>query len=402
MPYFFASAVEARISSGVIFFSILSRIACEPLLHAQRQPLAAGEAHLLEQLVGEEVDAGIAAPEEAHLALAHLLAELEDALLLRGEGVVLDLDHLHGKARAHLLHRVEHVVERVGAEGRGPTSSRSRRTLHDHAQPREVIMMCVSKYSWGEARSSRLATLLRCGPSSTSPPSRYTLPAMPRVSSPFERRIDDLEERHVTLRRDTPCRHARSRGASSGPSGVACGPPTTTCAAGVATLDDLRDELHAAPVRGPAGHAPELGIELRDDLLDLGPGIRREVQDLDLMPRAKRLRAERKEAVGGLVEIRVEVPPAGTRAAAPRPRGSACSPPPRRSSRAAGRRGQSAWPDDAASRECALRGRREVPVHLDHPHLEHVAGERDAKRDAERALRPGRSGSRSPGSGIET
>ena len=31
MPYFFASSVDAMISSGVIFFSILSRIDCAPL-----------------------------------------------------------------------------------------------------------------------------------------------------------------------------------------------------------------------------------------------------------------------------------------------------------------------------------------------------------------------------------
>ena len=57
-------------------------------------------------------------------------------------------------------------------------------------------------------------------------------------------------------------------------------------------------ERDAAAVRGPARHAEEVGVELRDDLFDPRPREGGEVEDLDLVSRADRLRAERKSPYG--------------------------------------------------------------------------------------------------------
>src|SRR5207249_1983875 len=76
-------------------------------LDAEREALAAGEAHLAEELVGEEIDARVAAPEEREAALADAAAKLDHALLVRRERVVLDLDHLDRQTREDAGDRVE-------------------------------------------------------------------------------------------------------------------------------------------------------------------------------------------------------------------------------------------------------------------------------------------------------
>ena len=118
MPYFFASSVDSTISSTVIFLSMRVEDLLRARLDAEAQALAAGEAHLAEQLVAEHVDARVAAPEEAEAARADAAAQLEDALLVRGEGVVLDLDHLHRQARDGPLQRVEDVGHRLARKPR--------------------------------------------------------------------------------------------------------------------------------------------------------------------------------------------------------------------------------------------------------------------------------------------
>ena len=71
--------------------------------------------------------------------------------------------------------------------------------------------------------------------------------------------------------------------------------------------DSLGDDGHAAAVRRPARHAVDVGVDRPQHFIDPRPRESREVDDLDGMPRPHRLRAEREEAVGGLMEVRVEV-----------------------------------------------------------------------------------------------
>ena len=200
MPYFLASSVDAMISSTVIFLSILSRMRCEPDLDAQAEALAAGEAHLAQELVGEQIDARVAAPEEAELALAHPLAQLEDALLVGREGVVLDLDHLHGEPRGDLLHRVEHVARSSARESRGPTWSRRRRTCTPTGSR--------ARSSGCGYRSSRAATRACRGWRSSRGRAPMHDSAVlrgrrcrrcPSVLCPASSRVNDLEERQVAL-----------------------------------------------------------------------------------------------------------------------------------------------------------------------------------------------------------
>src|SRR5262249_49401763 len=54
-------------------------------------------------------------------------------------------------------------------------------------------------------------------------------------------------------------------------------------------------------------HAVHVGVERADDLAELAPRVRREVQDLDVVPGADRLRADGEQAVGRLVEVGVQV-----------------------------------------------------------------------------------------------
>src|SRR5262249_35256427 len=54
-------------------------------LHTEAEPRAAGQAHLAQELVGEQIDARVAAPEEAQVPGADLAAELDDALLVGRE-----------------------------------------------------------------------------------------------------------------------------------------------------------------------------------------------------------------------------------------------------------------------------------------------------------------------------
>ena len=118
--------------------------------------------------------------------------------------------------------------------------------------------------------------------------------------------VDDLEERDVALAEaDSVDVGVIAEELGTERSGVRSADGNVRVR--VSPLDDLGDELHAASIRGPAGHAPQLGVELGDDLLDAVPRLRREVDDLDLVPGADRLRTEREEAVGRLVEVGVEV-----------------------------------------------------------------------------------------------
>ena len=101
MPYFLASSVDSMISSTVIFLSILSRIVCDPLSTPRQRRWQPARRISRRSSSDEQIDARVAAPEEAELALADAAAKLEDALLVGREGVVLDLDHLHREAREH-------------------------------------------------------------------------------------------------------------------------------------------------------------------------------------------------------------------------------------------------------------------------------------------------------------
>ena len=110
-------------------------------------------------------------------------------------------------------------------------------------------------------------------------------------------------------------------------SGVACGPPTTTCARGCSRLISARHERHAAAVRRPAGQAEEVRVERRAATSSTRRHAkRRQVDDLDLVPRAQRLRAEGEEAVRRLEEVARRDPPRRTRWAAPRRPTSGASP----------------------------------------------------------------------------
>ena len=198
MPYFFASSVDSMISSTVIFLSIASRIFCEPDSTPEAQALAAGEAHLAQQLVAEHVDARVAAPEEAELALADALAELEDALLVRRERVVLDLDHLHGRAsdapsRARRARRA-----RIARGSRGPRSSPRRRRCSATGS-RATSSRCACRSSRAATRGVEVLERRPVGAISTRSPSRYAVPGDAGDRLPSLEPIDELEERRVAL-----------------------------------------------------------------------------------------------------------------------------------------------------------------------------------------------------------
>ena len=99
MPYFLASSVDAMISSTVIFLSMASRIACEPdstprLRRSQpaRRISLSSSSPSTSTRVSQLHD-------ELQPARADAAAQLDDALAVGGEGVVLDLEHLHGRPR---------------------------------------------------------------------------------------------------------------------------------------------------------------------------------------------------------------------------------------------------------------------------------------------------------------
>lgn len=61
----------------------------------------------------------------------------------------------------------------------------------------------------------------------------------------------------------------------------------------VLSFVQIGDQAHVATVRGPARHSPDVGIERADDLFDLAPRIRREVEDFDLVTGANGFSVER-------------------------------------------------------------------------------------------------------------
>ena len=274
-------------------------------LHPQAQALAAGEAHLAEQLLAEDVDAGVAAPEEVELALADAAAELEHALPVGGEGVVLDLDHLHRQARHHLLQRVEDVGHRVAAEAAAPRRLRAA----EGAGPRapagghhdvgvEVVVRRRERVEVGDGRPIRTGH----HPGARSP----DRPGDPGGRPPRGEALDQLQERRLALAAGDGV-DLRVMGEHLGRQRRGVRAPDQDVSGGVVPAQRPRDEGDAAPVRRPAGHAVEVGVERGQDLRGARPGERRQVEDLDLVPRTESLRPQREQPVRRLIEVRVEV-----------------------------------------------------------------------------------------------
>ena len=270
MPYFFASSVDSTISSAVIFLSMLSRIAAsrdstprlsrwQPARRISRRSGSVSRSTRVSQL-----------QKNCELALADPAAELEHALLVGGEGVVLDLDHLHGEARDRALDARRARSAPTARGSRGPTSSRRRRRCRPTGS-RATSSRCA-------CRSSRAARRACRGPRSTarSGPSRCSSAvavdragdalrrlALLRGASTSSRKVSvalaerdrvDLRVVREHLRRER--RRVRAADDDVRLRVVLAG----------STLGDERD---AAAVRRPARHAVEVGVERRDDLLDL-------------------------------------------------------------------------------------------------------------------------------------
>ena len=286
---------------------LLDRVedALRAALHAERETLAAGEAHLAEQLVAEQVDARIAAPEELELLLADALAQLEDALLVRRERVVLDLDHFHGDARDDALDRLEDVLDRVRAEAPPPARLRAAERARPRAPARghhdvriEVGLRRRERVEVGHVLPLRGGDdgALRAV-DGTGDPARVLA---------FLQAGNELEEHRIALahadrvdrrvmREELRPERRRMRSADD------------DMRLRVLRLDEIRDEAHATSIRGPTRHAEHVGIDVGDDPLDVLPFVPGQIEHLGRMPRPDRLRADREEPVGRLVEIRVEI-----------------------------------------------------------------------------------------------
>ena len=141
-----------------------------------------------------------------------------------------------GSARDGALERVEHVAAPSARGSRGPRWSRRRRRCTPRGS-RARSSRCACRSSRAARRARRgPRSAARSGPSTTRPPARYAVPASPCVGCPAARRSTQLEEGGLALADARRCRCPGGGRASRAASGVACGPPTTTCAAGVSCL----------------------------------------------------------------------------------------------------------------------------------------------------------------------
>jgi hypothetical protein len=75
--------------------------------------------------------------------------------------------------------------------------------------------------------------------------------------------------------------------------------------AGVKPFDRACHDRDPAAIRRPARKTEYVRTKLSNYVLDSIPRVRRQIEDLDLVSRAPRLRAERKETVRRLKEVSV-------------------------------------------------------------------------------------------------
>jgi hypothetical protein len=290
IPYFFASSVEDLLRAG---------------LDAEAEPFAAGEAHLAQKLVAEHVDARVAAPEKADVPFANASAKGDDALSIGREGVVLDLNHLHGSARDGLLDGVEHVRNRLAPKPPTPARFRAaerappRATARGHHDVR--VEPVVRRREAVEifngvplGRHEHSLSVAKCGPRNAR--DGFTL--LQPVEKLHER-VLALANRNgvdVAVVLEHLARKRRRMRAADHDVRVRAPP-----------LDLPRDERDSPAIRRPARQAVDVSVEVTNDLLNPPPREPREIVNLDLVAGAKRLCADREETVRGLKEVSVEI-----------------------------------------------------------------------------------------------
>ena len=144
MPYFFASAVDARISSGVIFFSILSRIVCEPLSTpsdkrwqpARRISLSSSSLRRSTRVSQLQKKPILRARISWHSSRTRFFCVVNVSSLIW---------IIFTGSRDVTLFIASSTYARLLARKPRPQVVSEPQNVHDHAQPRDVIMMCVSK-----------------------------------------------------------------------------------------------------------------------------------------------------------------------------------------------------------------------------------------------------------------
>src|SRR5690606_15736401 len=104
-------------------------------LHPEAQPLTARQPHFQEELLAEHVDPRVTAPEELQATPPDLPTDLQRPLAVRGEGVVLDLDHLHRELLEGALDGVDDVLHGVSAEPPSPGRLRTAEGALPRAAP---------------------------------------------------------------------------------------------------------------------------------------------------------------------------------------------------------------------------------------------------------------------------